>query len=129
MTESGSNVTESAADCIRDMLDKDGKADTHGLRMKVVGGGCSGLQYELSFDDQIGDYDTEINEGGVRVIVDQKSALYLAGSDRAWRKQHHRHLAAVPGLREQFTRGDCIHSDARLAPRIRSVQRVHPITP
>ena len=62
-------VTEPAAEQIRDLLQKDGKADTHGLRMKVVGGGCSGLRYELAFDDQVSDRDTEVEAGGVPAEV------------------------------------------------------------
>jgi iron-sulfur cluster assembly accessory protein len=48
--------------------------------MKVVGGGCSGLQYELSFDDHRGEDDACVEVGGIRVFVDSKSALYLASS-------------------------------------------------
>jgi len=73
-------VTESAAGQIRTLLEREGKAESHGLRMKVVGGGCSGLRYELAFDDQVGECDTEVETGGVRVIVDEKSALYLVGT-------------------------------------------------
>ena len=73
-------VTESASDRIRDLLEKEGKVQTHGLRLKVVGGGCSGLRYELAFDDQVGEHDTELEVGGIRVIVDEKSALYLSGT-------------------------------------------------
>jgi iron-sulfur cluster assembly protein len=73
-------VTEPAAERIQELLGKEGKAGTHGLRMKVIGGGCSGLRYELAFDDQKRDVDTEIEVSGVRVIVDEKSALYLAGT-------------------------------------------------
>ena len=73
-------VTEAAAQQIKRHLDQDGKLATHALRMKVVGGGCSGLQYQLAFDDQVKDGDTEIEANGVRVLVDEKSALYLAGS-------------------------------------------------
>ncbi len=73
-------VTEAAAARIGELLERDGKLESHGLRMKVVGGGCSGLQYELSFDDQLGELDTQIEAGGARVVVDEKSALYLAGS-------------------------------------------------
>ena len=72
-------VTESAAGRIKELLDRDGKTQTHGLRMKVVGGGCSGLQYQLSFDDQQGENDHTIEAGGVKVFVDEKSALYLVG--------------------------------------------------
>jgi iron-sulfur cluster assembly accessory protein len=73
-------VTESAAGQIKRLLDQDGKAVTHALRMKVVGGGCSGLQYQLMFDDQRKDTDHEIESGGVRVVIDEKSALYLVGT-------------------------------------------------
>lgn len=73
-------VTEPAAERIRDLLEKDGKLATHGLRLKVVGGGCSGLRYELAFDDRVAESDTQIETCGVRVIVDEKSALYLAGT-------------------------------------------------
>ena len=73
-------VTEAAGQRIRELLEKDGKLDTHGLRMKVVGGGCSGLRYELAFDDQFNDVDSEIEAHGVRVIIDEKSALYLMGT-------------------------------------------------
>ena len=73
-------VTESAAERIRALLSKDGKVATHGLRMRVVGGGCSGLRYELAFDDQIRDVDAAVEVNGVRVVLDEKSALYLAGT-------------------------------------------------
>jgi iron-sulfur cluster assembly protein len=73
-------VTEPAAQRIRALLEKDGKAETHALRLKVIGGGCSGLRYELAFDDQLREVDTEIEINGVRVVLDEKSALYLAGT-------------------------------------------------
>ncbi len=74
------DVTEPAAARIKDILSQDGKLGTHGLRMKVVGGGCSGLQYQLSFDDRVRDIDDEFESCGVKVIIDEKSALYLVGS-------------------------------------------------
>ncbi len=72
-------VTSTAEERIRDLLTRDGKLETHGLRLKVVGGGCSGLRYELSFDDDVSEADTTLESGDVRVIVDEKSALYLVG--------------------------------------------------
>jgi iron-sulfur cluster assembly accessory protein len=74
------NVTESAAAQIKRLLDAEGKAGTHALRMKVVGGGCSGLQYQLSFDPNRKENDNQIESAGVRVVVDEKSALYLVGT-------------------------------------------------
>ncbi len=73
-------VTDIAAERILELLEKESKTETHGLRLKVVGGGCSGLRYELAFDDQISENDNEIQRNGVRVIVDEKSALYLVGT-------------------------------------------------
>jgi iron-sulfur cluster assembly protein len=73
-------VTESAVKRLHVLLEDEGKLATHGLRMKVVGGGCSGLRYELSFDDQRREIDTEIEAGPVKIIVDEKSALYLVGT-------------------------------------------------
>ena len=73
-------VTPPAAERIRDLLDKEGKLESHALRLKVVGGGCSGLRYELAFDERVNENDTELEFDGVRVIVDEKSALYLVGT-------------------------------------------------
>ena len=73
-------VTDTAVEQIAEQLEADGKLETHRLRMKVVGGGCSGLQYQLSFDDELRDVDSEIESGSVRVVIDEKSALYLMGS-------------------------------------------------
>ncbi len=73
-------VTNEATERIRALLSEDGKLESHGLRMKVIGGGCSGLQYQLSFDDVVREIDAELMVDGVRVIVDEKSALYLVGS-------------------------------------------------
>ena len=74
------NVTESAAQQIKRLLDQEGKLESHALRLKVVGGGCSGLSYQLAFDDQQRENDSEVESGGVRVVVDEKSALYLVGT-------------------------------------------------
>lgn len=73
-------VTDVAAERIYELLEKDDKLATHSLRMKVVGGGCSGLRYELIFDDHRNDADSVIEAHGVRIVVDEKSALYLMGT-------------------------------------------------
>ena len=73
-------VSEAAAARIKHLLDQDGKLGTHALRLKVVGGGCSGLQYQLCFDAQVGEFDLTVESGGIRVVVDEKSALYLTGT-------------------------------------------------
>lgn len=73
-------VTEAAATRIRSLLENADQVDTHRLRMKVVGGGCSGLRYELAFDDRLSDTDAQIEAHGVTVVIDEKSALYLMGT-------------------------------------------------
>ncbi len=74
------NLTEMAAGKVKQLLDRDGRDDRFGLRVKVVGGGCSGLQYQLMFDDQRSEWDQASEQNGVTVIVDTKSAVYLVGS-------------------------------------------------
>ena len=73
-------ITDAAQSRLKALLEDEGKLETHGLRMKVVGGGCSGLRYELSFDDERKEIDTEIEAGSVKIVVDEKSALYLVGT-------------------------------------------------
>ena len=74
------SVTESAAQQIKRLLDHEGKPESHGLRMKVVGGGCSGLQYQLAFDAEQRENDNVLTESGVKLLIDEKSALYLMGT-------------------------------------------------
>src|ERR1700750_1839622 len=50
-----------------------------GLRIGVVGGGCSGFQYSMSFEDQAGMMDKVVKFGDLKVFVDATSALYLKG--------------------------------------------------
>lgn len=55
--------------------------DTFRLRASVAGGGCSGLSYNLDFDDEVKPMDQEFEHKGVKVVVDMKSFLYLAGTE------------------------------------------------
>jgi iron-sulfur cluster assembly accessory protein len=73
------SLTDTAAEKVRQLIDRDGRAG-YALRLKVVGGGCSGLQYQLMFDDQFGEWDQRFESGGVPVVVDSKSAVYLIGT-------------------------------------------------
>ena len=71
-------LTENAAKKIQDFMKQTGK-EGHGLRMRVVGGGCSGLQYQLGIDEKPATGDKVLESNGVPIFVDLKSALYLAG--------------------------------------------------
>jgi len=72
-------LTETAADMVKVGLRREGLVD-HALRVAVVGGGCSGFQYSLHFDNSIRPDDTVVEQHGVRVVVDPTSAQYLQGT-------------------------------------------------
>src|SRR5207248_9294082 len=73
-------LTPTAAKKIGSLLAKQGR--TSGvLRVAVVGGGCSGLQYNMDLQDAPANRDILVETAGVRVVVDRKSALYVTGSD------------------------------------------------
>lgn len=74
-------VTETAAGKIRDLMTREGHPDSCGLRLKVIGGGCSGFQYQLDFDKTTRTDDSVIEAYGIRVFVDMKSALFLTGTE------------------------------------------------
>lgn len=71
-------LTEAAAEKVKQHLEKSPHSGA-ALRLKVAGGGCSGLRYELMIDSQIGESDQQIEQHGVRLVVDAKSALHLIG--------------------------------------------------
>jgi iron-sulfur cluster assembly protein len=56
--------------------------NSHHLRVGVKGGGCSGLSYVMDFDDKIEPTDETIEiDGGLKVVIDRKSVLYLYGTE------------------------------------------------
>jgi iron-sulfur cluster assembly protein len=73
-------LTASAAHKVSTLLTKQGRANGV-LRVAVVGGGCSGLQYKMDLQDGPASRDILVESGGVRVVVDPKSALYVTGSE------------------------------------------------
>jgi iron-sulfur cluster assembly protein len=76
----GLQVTERAVQKIRSAMAKEGVSpEEGGLRLGVMGGGCSGLSYSIKFDTQPRERDRIYEFDGVRVFVDPKSFLYLHG--------------------------------------------------
>src|SRR5213594_685873 len=73
-------VTPSAAGKVSSLLTRQGRP-TGVLRVAVVGGGCSGLQYKMDLQDGPANRDILVETAGVRVVVDPKSALYVTGSE------------------------------------------------
>jgi iron-sulfur cluster assembly accessory protein len=73
------SLTEKAAEKVKAAMEKQGK-ESVGLRLYVSGGGCSGFQYGLAFDNQT-DGDHVIEAHGVKLLVDEQSAQYVDGSE------------------------------------------------
>jgi len=75
-------ITESAAREFKKVIVEQQMPDTISLRVGVKGGGCSGFEYQLEFDDKVNeDADMLVEMHGVRVAVDKKSALFLDGTE------------------------------------------------
>ncbi|HWH69178.1 MAG TPA: iron-sulfur cluster assembly accessory protein [Candidatus Sulfotelmatobacter sp.] len=73
-------LTASAAHKVGSLLAKQGRPQGV-LRVAVVGGGCSGLQYKMDLQDGPASRDILVETAGTRVVVDPKSALYVTGSE------------------------------------------------
>src|SRR5262245_58759745 len=74
-------LTERAATEVKKVLQEQGEPEGTVLRVKVVGGGCSGFSYGLGFDQNVDEkMDSKYVYHGVTVVVDKKSALYLDGT-------------------------------------------------
>ncbi len=72
-------LTPKAVEMVRKMHIKEGLGPEKGLRIAVVGGGCSGFQYQMNFDAEK-DGDRVVDLDGVRVLVDDFSLPYIAGT-------------------------------------------------
>ena len=77
---SGVILTESAAQKLKDTLQEKGVAETHALRVFVQGGGCGGMQYGMTFDDNPREDDEVSEQFGVKIIVDPISLFYVNGA-------------------------------------------------
>lgn len=73
-------LTANAGKKVGALLTKQGRPDGV-LRVAVVGGGCSGLQYKMDLQDGPANRDFLVESAGVKVVVDPKSALYVTGSE------------------------------------------------
>ena len=72
-------LTERAAGKVKNLLEQEGRVDL-ALRVAVQPGGCSGLRYQLFFDERSLDGDQVTDFGGVNVVVDRMSSPYLGGA-------------------------------------------------
>jgi len=72
--------TDSAANKVAGLIKEEGN-DNLKLRVYITGGGCSGFQYGFTFDEEVNDDDTQIQKGGVTVLIDSMSIQYLNGAE------------------------------------------------
>lgn len=73
-------LTEGAVTKVREILDTQ-EPKPGGLRISVVGGGCSGFSYSMAFENAPGMLDKQYDYAGMKVFVDQASLLYLDGAE------------------------------------------------
>ncbi|GAB3891303.1 iron-sulfur cluster insertion protein ErpA [Microbispora bryophytorum] len=78
-TQQGLILTDAAAGKVKSLLEQQGEEGLQ-LRVAVQPGGCSGLRYQLFFDDRSMDGDVVSTFGGVHVVTDRMSAPYLVGA-------------------------------------------------
>ena len=73
-------LTSKAAEKVKEIRTAENIEETLGLRLRVVGGGCSGFSYDLYFDPAQ-DGDKTFDSNGVQLVVDQMSLMYLMGTE------------------------------------------------
>lgn len=73
-------LSEKAVNEVKRLISEQNLSEETGLRMGVRGGGCSGLSYNLNFDTEQKETDRVFDCSGVKIVIDSKSFLYLAGT-------------------------------------------------
>lgn len=74
------SITQLAADKVKEISSSEGLAG-QGLRLRVIGGGCAGFQYDLYFEEQATEFDEQFESNGVQLFVDPLSYQYLDGTE------------------------------------------------
>ncbi len=80
MAEESIALTEGAAKRLLAVMSSEGKKNS-GLRLSVVGGGCSGMSYDLTIETKQGEFDKIFESQGITIYVDLQSWLYLKGTE------------------------------------------------
>lgn len=90
-------LTERAAEKVREILQERGLPETAGLRFAIKGGGCSGFEYVVDLEksprkfDMPSRHDKVFVSNGARILVDKKSLLFLDGTEIDWAEQQFGH--------------------------------------
>jgi iron-sulfur cluster insertion protein len=74
------NFTDNAARKVKELIEEE-KNPNLMLRVFITGGGCSGFQYGFTFDEAVQDGDTQVQKGGVTMLIDPMSFQYLMGAE------------------------------------------------
>ena len=74
-------VTDKAAKKLKELRDSESYSNDYNIRVKVKGGGCSGLLYDLNFDNILTEEDQSFEDNGTIIIVDKKSLFYVLGTE------------------------------------------------
>jgi len=74
------SLTPKAGDKVREIRDSEGLGE-QGLRVRVIGGGCSGFTYDLFFEDETTELDSHFESEGVPLFIDMMSLQYLEGTE------------------------------------------------
>ncbi|MGE0628133.1 MAG: HesB/IscA family protein [Hyphomicrobiaceae bacterium] len=77
------SLTAGAVTRIRELAA--GHAGGAGLRIGIKKGGCAGMEYQLSWAEDVGKFDEVVEQDGVRVIIDPSAVLYLLGTEMDWK--------------------------------------------
>jgi iron-sulfur cluster assembly protein len=77
------SVSPEALERLKAQFERKGSPESF-VRIGVKGGGCSGLEYVIKFDDRATPFDIEADLDGLRVVSDTRSAKYLAGATLVW---------------------------------------------
>lgn len=74
-------VTDKAAKKLKELKESESYSNDYNIRVKVKGGGCSGLLYDLNFDNKLTSEDQSFEDNGTIIIVDKKSLFYVLGTE------------------------------------------------
>ncbi len=74
-------LTSNAADKLGGIMAEKGMKESHALRVFVKGGGCGGMQYGMTFDDNVREDDNVWDQHGLRIVVDGTSLFYVDGAN------------------------------------------------
>lgn len=100
----GISLSERAAVKVRSLLAEQNAPEGSGLRVKVVGGGCSGMSYSLQIEPKAGPADRVFVSHGISIFLDPKSALFVNGTEIDWQESI---MGAAFAFRNPMAKGSC----------------------